>query len=447
MTLRKIVFSFLLLFSFLPFAFAEGPDGLPEFTRNDRVLVLAPHPDDEAIGACAVIQRCVREGIPVKVVYFTNGDNNELSFIVYEKRIVFKKRAFVHMGEVRRSEALRAMKYLGLEDKDVIFLGYPDFGTLQIFSKFWDPKKPYRSMLTRVTRVPYTNSFSYDAPYIGQSILKDLGNIIGSFVPTKIFVSHPADHNRDHRALYLFLQVALWDMKGKLQPEVFPYLVHYPRWPMPRGFRPSLELKPPSGLVFPDIKWFDLRLDEEEIWIKRRAISYYRSQIAYAPSYLYSFARGNELFSDMPPVILSRKENGWREVRMEQETPAPAEKECKLSYALDGEDLLVRLTLRSRFKKNFGIFVYLFGYSGNKDFSLMPKIEISLGLRGISAWDKSSKIRTKDIKASFEGKCLILRVPLKLLGDPDRLLARTKTSTKDLPYDNTAWHVIYIRNE
>ena len=41
---------------------------------QDRVLVLAPHPDDEVIGCAGVIQRAVAMSLPLRVVFLTYGD-------------------------------------------------------------------------------------------------------------------------------------------------------------------------------------------------------------------------------------------------------------------------------------------------------------------------------------------------------------------------------------
>jgi hypothetical protein len=63
-----------------------------------------------------------------------------------------------------------------------------------------------------------------------------------------VFLSHPADGNPDHLALYLFTHVALWDLGAELQPTLYPYLVHYAHWPTPRGYHPTDPLPPPPGL-------------------------------------------------------------------------------------------------------------------------------------------------------------------------------------------------------
>ena len=36
---------------------------------DDRILVLAPHPDDEVLGCAGVIQRALAMGLPVRVVF------------------------------------------------------------------------------------------------------------------------------------------------------------------------------------------------------------------------------------------------------------------------------------------------------------------------------------------------------------------------------------------
>jgi hypothetical protein len=53
---------------------------------KDRLLVLAPHPDDESLATGGLIQRATRQGLPVKVVFLTNGQNNPWAQRIVERR-------------------------------------------------------------------------------------------------------------------------------------------------------------------------------------------------------------------------------------------------------------------------------------------------------------------------------------------------------------------------
>jgi len=196
---------------------------------GDRILIAAPHPDDETLGCAGIIQKAVEMKLPVRVVFLTNGDNNEWSFLLYRKIPVLAPGQVRGMGEVRQKEALAAGAILGVPPEDLVFLGYPDFGCLHILREHWGDRPPYRSMLTRVTAVPYAGARRPGAPYSGESILSDITGVVREFKPTKVFLSHPADHNPDHLAMYLFFRVALWDLARELTPAVYPYLVHFRR--------------------------------------------------------------------------------------------------------------------------------------------------------------------------------------------------------------------------
>lgn len=70
--------------------------------QGDRILVLAPHPDDEVLGCGGILQEAAGRGLPLRVAFLTNGDNNELSFILYRKHPVLMPGAVRGMGEMRR---------------------------------------------------------------------------------------------------------------------------------------------------------------------------------------------------------------------------------------------------------------------------------------------------------------------------------------------------------
>jgi LmbE family N-acetylglucosaminyl deacetylase len=443
---------FVCLFSSLGLR-AEEINNPLELNKDDRILILAPHPDDESIGTSGVIQKALKTGAEVKVALFTNGDNNELAFIVYEKRFTIRKGEFLHMGEVRRKETLSAMSYLGVNPQDVIFLGYPDFGTTEILTKYWQTDKPYRSMFPRQTKVPYPEAISPNAPYVGESILADLEKIISDFKPTKIFVSHPADSNRDHRALYVFTRIALLDLKEKIQqPKIFPYIIHVLGWPTPRGYQPDLELKPPLEISDGEIIWQKLDLINEEINSKHNAIEFYKSQIECDPPYLFTFARKNELFGDYPMFTIKQQvdsEMYWQDLGIDDEiTPTTSEKARNqlsyVAYALKDEDFFIKIVLKRKIDKDFGVSIFLLGYNESTPFAKMPKIQLSFGWGGLVIKDKKQVLHVKNAKLTVQGKELVFKIPVNILGNPDYLLSSVKTHSGSLPLDASAWRALLL---
>lgn len=443
-TFLTVFLSLLAVFCGVYVCFAQSIKVLPEFSSSDRVMVLAPHPDDEAIGAGGVLQKAVKAGAKVKVVCFTNGDANQLAFMVYEKRLTFRKGEFFHMGQVRKRETISAMRSLGIAPSDIIFLGYPDFGTMAILLRYWNLEKPYRSILAKMTKVTYPGSLSLNAPYVGSSVLHDLKKVIGDFKPTKIFVSHPADTNGDHRALYVFLRVALWDLNyadGK--PAIFPYIIHVPKWPTPRGYRPQRSLVPPKGYC--GIDWYEAFLTPKEVEAKKNAISFYRSQIEYLPWYLVTFARKNELFGDYQPVKLKDDDSEdilWHDVDVVDVSSDASDAISSLAYAQREFDLWVKITLKKKFSKKTGVVITLLGYKKNEDFVRMPKMRLSIGFFGLKVKDKDKAVSREGIYFAFAGKTIIVKVPLVRLGLPEKILSCAKAS--GFSFGETAWRILEV---
>jgi N-acetylglucosamine malate deacetylase 1 len=79
-----------------------------------RVLVLAPHPDDETLGCGGVLVRHHEQGDTVKVVFATDGAAGDPSGYYVEN----------DYPALRREEAKQAGAILGLEEP--IFWDYPD---------------------------------------------------------------------------------------------------------------------------------------------------------------------------------------------------------------------------------------------------------------------------------------------------------------------------------
>ena len=180
-------------------------------TRDDRILILAPHPDDEVIACGGVIQQALNIGAQVKIVYLTEGQHNPISLIVYKKKLLFKnrQRQFIELGRIRRKESIDAMNLLGIDRSRLIFLDYPDQGTRSIFVDHWGEGNEYKDSLTGLEQTIEGEGLVPHSPYLAEAILNDTENVIREFKPTKIFCSHPLDQNSDHIAFYLFLKAAL----------------------------------------------------------------------------------------------------------------------------------------------------------------------------------------------------------------------------------------------
>jgi len=424
-------------------------------TPQDRLLILAPHPDDEIIGCGGIIQQAVAMHLPVRVGIFTYGDNNQWSFLIYRKLPVLTRGAVQRMGLVRHDEAVAATKVLGLAADQLTFFGYPDFGTLMIWKDHWGAQPPFRSMLTRATAVPYTNALRPGAPYKGEEIERDLTSVLREFRPTKVFVSHPGDYMPDHSALYLFTRVALWDVEREIQPSLYPYLVHFKRWPSPRGYRPSEFLEPPS--VFrQQIPWQSHRLTPEQVERKRAALRAHRTQYGYNARYLLSFVRSNELFGDVPvvslrasspPVALSSGETAPSVEAPEELTDKERAKFVGLEWRsvhLDGDHLVVTIAFSRPLAQAVMASAYLFGYRTDHPFAQMPKVHIKLGALTYKVHDQDQELPHDSLRITRKPKEITIDVPLALLGTPQRVLMSARTYLADVPLDWVPWRILEI---
>lgn len=122
--------------------------GLPEI---GSALVLAPHPDDEALACSGTLALLNRAGVATTVVLITNGDR------LYGE-------PSTALAEQRKKEAFRASELLGCNEP--LFLGFPD---------------------------GEANSYI-------DGIISRLSNIIAQKNPDIVFAPSLLDHHHDHIA-------------------------------------------------------------------------------------------------------------------------------------------------------------------------------------------------------------------------------------------------------
>jgi len=267
-----------------------------------RLLVVAPHCDDETLAAAGLIQAARRRGMEVRVVIATAGDGYIRATATWFRRPP-RASDFVALGEMRQQESLTALSRLGLDAEDVVFLTYPERRLGVLWWNHWDT--PDRSPFTHRARNLYPRAFRFNAPYTGQSLLEDLRTLLQTFRPDLIVFPHPNDEHPDHRALSVFVRLAVAMEEGRdpeYHPQLLGYLVHYGQFPQPRGLKPAAFLLPPRPLESLE-EWVQWPLTEPDQTAKRAAVEAYPSQLKVLGRFLYSFVRQNELFAPADAVI------------------------------------------------------------------------------------------------------------------------------------------------
>jgi LmbE family N-acetylglucosaminyl deacetylase len=434
------------------------------FSPNDRIMVLAPHPDDEVLGCGGVLQNAHALNLPIKVVFLTYGDMNEWAFLLYRKHFVLRPSAIRLMGMVRHDEAIKAARAFGMGPEDLFFLGYPDFGTLNLWKYYWADNdarngvggEPYRSLLAGARAVPYTNAYHPGSPYMADAILKDLKEIIGDFKPTKIFVSHPADHNGDHLAFYLFTRIALWDLHDTVHAQIYPYLIHYLNWPVLKGYHPDYSLEPPESLRDTAL-WRVNALSSEEMTGKLKALKCHRSQMISSGKYLSSFVRHNELFGDFSEGKLKRHD-GKAVVGVKGQPSLNADELTdqeraaffgieQTAISVEGDSVVFQMRFAKRLGTEAGLRVFVFGYRPDRPFSAMPKIRVDLGIVREKVFDGRKRLPGNSIEVAHAPKQITVRVPFALLGEPDRILTSSQVYFGSLPLQVMSWRIINFREK
>ncbi len=234
------------------------------------ILIFAPHPDDEVLGCGGLIYNEVKKGKRVKIIVVTNGeaslDGTEL-FYGHKP----KTQDFINIGYARQKESISAMKILGLDNKDIIFLGYPNDGLIEILSSdVYSKDNPYKSKFTNLDRVAYKNSYSLGAPFCKESFFDDIKSILKEYMPRTVYLPHPLDSHLDHKACGRFIYEATKKFDRSIS--VLAYFISWSKEQSPKRlliYKLTCQLK-------------EIHLDEDAKKMKERCMRQHKSQM-----YLY----------------------------------------------------------------------------------------------------------------------------------------------------------------
>ncbi|PSB54213.1 PIG-L deacetylase family protein [Chamaesiphon polymorphus] len=237
----------------------SSPETLPlrDLTHisRQRVVIVAPHPDDETLGCGGAIALLCAKGYDVKVAIVSDGTMSHPNSRSYPAPA---------LRSLRERETLAALAILGIEDRSLVtFLGLKDGA------------------------VPTITSPNFQAAKVlCQDYLKQT-------LPDTIFLPWRADPHPDHRATWQLIQAAI------LSLGISPQIIEYPIW--------DWDLQQQKKLPDLDrISGWRLNIDKV-LAQKRHAIAAYKSQLGLAidddpdgfyltPEMLTNFTRSWEVY-------------------------------------------------------------------------------------------------------------------------------------------------------
>jgi len=414
---------------------------------HHRLLVVAPHCDDETLAAAGLIQAARRHGMDVRIVIATAGDGYIRATATWFRRPP-RAADFVALGEMRQRESLAALTRLGLDEKDVVFLTYPERRIGALWWNHWDT--PDRSPFTHRTRNLYPRAFRFNAPYTGQALLEDLRAVLAAFRPDLIVLPHPNDAHPDHRMLSAFVRLAV-AMEEDRDPDYHPlllgYLVHYGQFPQPAGWRPTAFLLPPRPLEALN-EWVQWPLAEPDLAAKKAALEEYPSQMKVLGRFLRSFVRQNELFARIDAITPLSVVDGaiWQDPEETQKNLEKADglvqdpvKDSIVRWIAAGADISHLMLLRAEDALWVGIELRR---------PPSPAYEYRIYLRAVfpdgeptNRMGRWGAVRQGEWKE--HGRFLWHRVDLEELGFP-RWLALAAETRRGEVLDFTAWYLVSL---
>lgn len=270
----------------------------PQINKSQRIMVIAPHCDDETLGCAGLLTLAAKAGAKTRVVLVTNGDGFKFAAAKIYRTVNVTHKKLIDLAYARQKETQNALSALKIPKSNVVFLGYPDRGIASLWDEYWLAQNPYQSKNTGWKTNNYFNAPSKGKPYCGENLLIDIEKQIKLFKPTDIFIPHPSDNHPDHFVTYCFASSAIEQAQseGIIKPnsiKTHTYIVHRGDWPCADK---DPMLAPPHALINEGTKWSSLYLPEWAQLLKRKAIKDYKSQSLVDRGFLKCFIRSNEIF-------------------------------------------------------------------------------------------------------------------------------------------------------
>jgi N-acetyl-1-D-myo-inositol-2-amino-2-deoxy-alpha-D-glucopyranoside deacetylase len=167
---------------------------LPAFSAQTRLLVIAPHPDDETIANGMLIQRVRAAGGAVKIVLLTAGENNPWPQRWLERRLRIGAADRQRWARRRQIELGQALQQLDIPVASLQTLAWPDMGVTDILLRS------------------------------GSGAVAELAAAIRAFHPDIVAMPSIDDRHPDHGSAYVLTRLALAHWSAA--PLQLAYLIH-----------------------------------------------------------------------------------------------------------------------------------------------------------------------------------------------------------------------------
>ena len=173
------------------------------------LMVFCPHEDDEHPWA-GLTRAMVEAGQRVQIVFFTGGDVGECERY-FDGHPCDPARAR-EFGTVRMAESVEALAHIGVQRRQIVFLGLPDGGSGEIWFNHIQPTNPFFSIYLAVDHAPYAGMFVPNLPYARDAVIDAVKRLITGFHPAMIATPHPDERHVDHRTANWFVLKACQEL-------------------------------------------------------------------------------------------------------------------------------------------------------------------------------------------------------------------------------------------
>lgn len=292
-------------------------------TAEPSLIVIAPHPDDEALGFSGVIYRETQiKNRAVAVIIMTNGDAYPTLCSANSSE---KMREY---GQQFTQETIDAMKLLGVPEDHIYLLGYPDGGLESMSNTNYNT--PFTSNCVQANS-KYINhvheAYNPGESFTGSNVVKDLKELIGKFSQNStpdIYTMSNLDTHPDHKATGKFVLTALNEL-NRPDIKVHTTMIHWTNdntWPVRKCNQQSSDFETCQSTT--SFEWptdtdinkaliESVSLDSKAILIKRTCLKVYETRNADI-DYFMSFVRNDEQFltttSNSMTAQVSNSQNG-----------------------------------------------------------------------------------------------------------------------------------------